>query len=257
VSGLTPRRPGATAWGGWSTLGSPAAAEALARSGCDFVVLDAQHGLWDDAATAQALAVLGGGASAGAAPALVRVRAADDALVGRALDAGAAGVVVPMVADGAHAAEVAAACRYPPRGHRSWGPLGSLRGRAVPSAPDADAVVTCAVMVEVPSALADVGAVAAAPGVDAVLVGPFDLSLALGTTVDALLADDGPGGPLPRVVAACADAGIVAAAYAGSVERGVRLAELGFAAVAVVTDAGLVADGAAEAVRRARGTSEG
>jgi len=112
----------------------------------------------------------------------------------------------------------------------------------------ANAGVFLAVMVETASALADVEAIAATPGVDAVFVGPFDLSLALGTDVTALLADGEPSAPLPRVVAACRAAGVRAGAYAGEPDRAARLLELGFDWVAVTTDHAAVAAGAQAAM---------
>jgi len=238
-------------WGAWSMLGHAPAAELLARSGCDWLVLDAQHGLYDDAAVVEALAVLP--APPTGPPVLVRVAEGSSVLVGRALDAGAAGVVVPLVETPEQAAEVAAACRYAPRGHRSWGALAGLRGREAPEPAAADAAVACVVMVETARALEQVEAIAATPGVDAVLVGPFDLSLTLGTTVDALLADTSPGAPLPRVVAACRAAGVPAAAFAADPARARRFAAHGFSAVVAGTDALLLAEAAAARVADLRG----
>lgn len=235
-------------WGAWSVLGSAPAAELLARSGWDWVVLDGQHGLWDDRATTGALAVL-----PAAPPVLVRVPWDEHGLVGRALDAGAAGVVAPMVAGPEEAARVAAACRYAPAGTRSWGPTGPLRGRPAPAPPEADTAVTCVVMVETAEALASVGAIAATPGVDAVLVGPFDLSLSLGTTVEALLDDASPASPLARVVRACTQAGVVPAAFGGDPAHAARLAEHGFRAVVAVTDAGALGEGSRAALGELRG----
>ena len=100
---------GAVRWGAWSMLGHAPAAELLARSGADWLVLDAQHGLYDDAAVVEALAALPADP-----PVLVRVAAGSSVLVGRALDAGAAGVVVPLVETPEQAAEVAAAVLAPP-----------------------------------------------------------------------------------------------------------------------------------------------
>ncbi len=224
--------------GAFSTSGSPVVVQDLLEAGLDWVCLDAQHGRWDDASVLSALDLVPGRAR----QVVVRVRALDLGLIGRALDAGAGGVVVPLVEDAAQAAAAVAAVRYPPLGRRSMGPIRAAYGELGEVAA-ANAGTFLAVMVETASALADVDAIAATPGVDAVFVGPFDLSLALGTDVVSLLADDGPSAPLPRVVAACRAAGVRAGAYAGEPGRAARMLELGFDWVAVTTDHSAVAAG--------------
>ncbi|WP_298456760.1 HpcH/HpaI aldolase/citrate lyase family protein [uncultured Cellulomonas sp.] len=252
-----PAAPGPAAGvaiGAWSTLGTPAAASVLAGLGADWLLLDAQHGLYDDRAVVESLAVLAGPGRPGrTSPVLVRVPALDSAWIGRALDAGATGVLVPLVQDEHEAAAAARACRYPPAGGRSWGGWGAVWGLDVPGTEDANREVMCAVMVETPSALDRVEAIAGTPGVDMVFVGPFDLSIALGTDHASLLADRSPDGPLARVIRACRAAGVHAGAYAGTLEAARALREHGFSWIATVTDAGLLASAGADLVRDARG----
>ncbi|MBC3762963.1 HpcH/HpaI aldolase family protein [Quadrisphaera oryzae] len=227
----------------WSTLDDPRVLRLLLAARPGWVVLDAQHGAWTDRSLTDVLLSL-------ETDVPVWVRLADDRAsgIGRALDAGAAGVVVPLVESPEQAAAAAAACRYPPRGRRSFGPMHGLVGRTAPSTSEADAAVRCAVMVETAAGLARAADIAAVPGVDMVFVGPNDLSLSLGTTLDALLADDGEGAPLPAVVAACRAAGVRAGAFGGGAERGRRLLELGFTDVVVATDTGLISAAAVAAV---------
>ncbi|MEH3075408.1 MAG: aldolase/citrate lyase family protein [Quadrisphaera sp.] len=229
----------------WSTLDDPRVLRLLLAARPGWVVLDAQHGAWTDRTLTDVLLSL-------ATDVPVWVRLPDDrpSGIGRALDAGAAGVVVPLVESVEQAAAVAAACRYPPTGRRSSGPMQGLVGGTAPTTAQADAAVGCAVMVETAAGLDRVEQIAAVPGVDQVFVGPNDLSLSLGTTLDALLADDDEGGPLPRVVAACRAAGVRAGAYGGDAARGRRLLELGFSDVVVATDTGLLAGAAAAAFSR-------
>ncbi|MBG6226227.1 4-hydroxy-2-oxoheptanedioate aldolase [Arthrobacter sp. CAN_A2] len=226
--------------GAWATLGEPRLTTELARSGVGWVGLDAQHGHFDDRSLRDAL----GRRPADCAPMLVRVAANDAALIGRALDAGADGVVVPLVDSVADAAAAVAACHYPPQGARSWGPLQG--GRAVHS-PGADhaprAIPLCAVMIETAAALEAVEAIAAVPGVDMIFVGPFDLSLALGLDIDDLLSSTDHDAPLTRIARACTQAGIRSGAYAGSSERAALLAAAGFDWIAAATDTGLLALG--------------
>ncbi|HMM95044.1 aldolase/citrate lyase family protein [Phycicoccus sp.] len=212
----------------------------LAGSGFDWLVLDAQHGPVDRAALHGAGRALG----AASAPFLVRVPAVDAAWIGTALDAGAHGVVVPSVTGAEDAARAALACRYPPLGERSWGPWSPMWGASAPAADVANGVVRCWVMVETVGALDEVERIAATPGVDGLFVGPLDLALALGTSVEALLADDAPDGPLRRVVAAAERQGILVGAFAGNPSAAARLRAHGIGFLAVTTDAALLASGA-------------
>ncbi len=227
--------------GAWATLGEPRLTTELGRSGVGWVGLDAQHGHFDDRSLRNSL----GGRPPGGAPMLVRVAANDAALIGRALDAGADGIIVPLVGTVADARQAVAASRYPPHGERSWGPLHGSRPVHRPGSDGGThAVPLCSVMIETTAALDAVEAIAAAPGVDMIFVGPFDLSLALGTDVDGLLAAGERTAPLPRIVQACSAAGIPAGAYAGTPERAALLAAAGFQWIAATTDTALLELGA-------------
>jgi 4-hydroxy-2-oxoheptanedioate aldolase len=234
--------------GAWAVLGEPRVTAELARSGVGWIGLDAQHGHFDDRSLRDTLGLR----PSGAAPMLVRVAANDAALIGRALDAGADGVVVPLVDSVADAERAVAASHYPPAGARSWGPLNGSRpihGPGSDSGPHA--VPLCAVMIETAAALDAVEAIAAVPGVDMIFVGPFDLSLALGLQPDDLLAAHaGEDAHLTRITRACTHAGITAGAYAGTPERAALLAAAGFEWIAATTDAALLSLGVGEVRRR-------
>jgi 4-hydroxy-2-oxoheptanedioate aldolase len=253
-----PPAPGSAAAGAWLNLTEPLAGYLLATAGFDWLCVDEQHGGAGPADTAALIGAAAGAAGPadgrGAGPeVLVRVSWNRPEHIGRALDSGARGVIVPMVESAAEAAAAASACRYPPRGRRSWGP--SRTGYAVPGGgvvAESNDRVLCLVMVETPDALDRVEEIAAAPGVDGIFVGPFDLSIALGRDVDDVLADDAPDAPLPRIAAACRAAGIVAGAYAGSVERAAVLRERGFDLLAVTSDSELLQSAARAAAAEAR-----
>lgn len=211
----------------------------LAGAGFDWLALDAQHGTVDRAA----LHRLGRALAPTHTPFLVRVPAVDPAWIGAALDAGAAGVVVPSVTSVAEAEKAALAARYPPLGERSWGPFPPMWGGTAVDPEVANEVVRCWVMVETPGALDEVEAIAATPGVDGLFVGPLDLALSLGTSVEALLDDRSPDGPLARVVAAAGRQGILVGAFAGSPDVAQRLRGHGIGFLAVTTDSAVVAAG--------------
>ncbi|GAB2890521.1 HpcH/HpaI aldolase family protein [Streptomyces mayteni] len=193
--------------GYWSIVGSPVINERLARLGYDYVCLDAQHGLFGYQEMLQSLtAIDAGGASVG----MVRVVANDPAPIGRALDAGATGVIVPLIDTAEQAAAAVSACRYPPVGRRSYGPMrAQLRIGPKPSVAHEETVVLA--MIETADGLANLTDICATPGLDGVYVGPSDLRIALGgaTSTDPAL-DTEFEAALVRVREAAAAAGIAA-----------------------------------------------
>jgi 4-hydroxy-2-oxoheptanedioate aldolase len=219
--------------GYWIASDNPPATERIARLGYDFVVLDAQHGLLDYRALLDGLMAID---AAGDAVGLVRVEANNPTSVGKALDAGAAGVIVPLINSAEEAAAAVTAGRYPPTGIRSYGP--TRAGLRIGPAPaDADAAVLVLGMIETAQGLANVEAIAATPGLDGLYIGPSDLTLGVGGAY--------PGDPsaaeafeaaLVRVRAACETNGITAAIYcpSGAVASD-RLGD-GFTFVTVASD---------------------
>lgn len=230
--------------GVWCSLSSPTLLGLLARSGFSWLALDAQHGEFDRGALVEAGRTL----TAAGCPFAVRVGRGDAGDIGLALDVGASTVVVPLVDTEEQARLAVAAAHYPPDGQRSWGPLAPLWGREVPDAASVSPEV--AVMVESARGLSNVAAIAAVPGVDLLLVGPFDLALSLGVTVDDLLEDD--AGPLATVRDAAEAAGIGVAAFAGTPERAQVLRARGIDCLAVATDASVVTAGAQALLARSR-----
>ncbi|QYJ16033.1 2-dehydro-3,6-dideoxy-6-sulfogluconate aldolase [Rubrobacter xylanophilus DSM 9941] len=229
-----------TAFGLWATVPGSFGAELLAGAGFDYLCVDQQHGVLDYAAM---VPMLQAARAAGAAP-LTRVLSGDPALVTKALDAGAWGVIVPLVSDGAAAARVVSACRFPPRGSRSYGPVRAAEviGSADPEVVEREAL--CFVMVETAEGVGNVEEIAATPGLDGIYIGPADLSLSLGS------------GELERAVGrireACEDAGIVPGIHCFSGEEARRRAEEGFRLVTVTSDAALLREGARRELAAAR-----
>lgn len=233
---------GGTAFGLWATVPGSFGAELLAGAGFDYLCVDQQHGVLDYAAM---VPMLQGARAAGAAP-LTRVLSADPALITKALDAGAWGVIVPLVSDGAAAARAVSACRFPPRGTRSYGPVRAAEviGSSDPETVEREAL--CFVMVETAEGLHNVEEIAATPGLDGIYIGPADLSLSLGA---------GPGElerAVGRIRAACEEAGIVPGVHCSSGEEARRRAAEGFRLVTVTSDAALLREGARRELAAAR-----
>ena len=222
----------------WNMLPGAVTGEVLARTGADFVVVDLQHGATAEAELPGLAAAI---VAAGSVP-LVRTRSPLFADVGRPLDLGARGIVVPSVRDADHAREVVAACRYAPDGGRS---IGRLSGGA-----DEPVVI---VMVETASALDDLDAVLAVEGIDGVYVGPGDLSLSLqlsGPDHRAELRD-----VLSSIIARARGAGVPVGVHAYTGEEAAGYAAEGATIVTVAVDAVCLREAVAHHLGAARGPS--
>lgn len=215
---------GGVATGAWLGLPDSVAAELMGRVGFDYVCLDTQHGLADFATALSQIQTL----EASPATTIARVPWNEPGVIGRTLDAGALGVVIPMVNSGAEAAAAVAACRYAPAGSRSWGPT-RIAGLYDEYGPEiANRAVACIPMVETAKAVDDIDAILSVPGIDAIYIGPADLSISLGMPPRA--DNDGDfAEAIDTILAACARHDVVPgihanpALYAKRVEQGFRM----------------------------------
>jgi len=220
--------------GYWVMLDAPAATERIARVGYDYVVLDAQHGLLDTRGVLDGLLAIDAGNAQTVG--LVRTEANNETPIGRALDAGAAGVIVPLIDTAEDAAKAVRAARYPPVGIRSYGPARSAL-RIGPRPAEANAATVVLAMIETRQGLENVAAICATPGLDGIYVGPSDLCLAIGgkfpgdpdvqETFDAAIA---------LIAKTAAEAGVAAGIHTQSGEAArARLAE-GYTFATVASD---------------------
>jgi 4-hydroxy-2-oxoheptanedioate aldolase len=239
-----PRGFGESSSGVWCDDTSPGMVARLARLGFDWVCLDAQHGGYARTEILDAARSF----PSGLGELVVRVAACDFAAIGAALDAGATAVIVPQIESAAQAQRAVAATFYPPDGERSRGPIGRIWGAPTLTPEEANREATCAVMIESAKALANVEEIAAVAGVDQLFVGPYDLSLSLGTTVEALLDDDADSSPLSRIVQTAAAYGRKVGGFAGAPDLAVRFRERGISCVAVATDLWITSEGARAAL---------
>lgn len=231
-------RPDRLALGGWCSLPSPLSAEALGRAGFDWVCIDMQHGQADYAAACDMIRAVDVG---GAAP-IVRVPWNEPGIIGRALDAGALGIIVPMIETVDDARRAVEACLYPPLGRRSFGPLRAALRDGAGYFLQANARIAVLPMIETRRALGQVAEILAVPGVTGVFIGPMDLSVALGL---APADNDGAAAfdeALARVVATARAAGKVAAIYSNARVAPLRIRQ-GFTMIAVASDFGALASG--------------
>jgi 4-hydroxy-2-oxoheptanedioate aldolase len=227
-------RGGGVLLGGACYLGSPIIAEMMAGAGLDFIYIDQQHGLTSYDTLLQMLRAID---HTPTAP-IVRVRSNDAGLIGQALDAGADGVIVPMVNSRADAERAVAACRYAPAGVRSFGPLrvSLTRGGDIRAA---DARILCLVMIETAAGVEQADEIAAVPGVDGIYIGQADLAVSLGLEPELRVQSGRHAAAIDRILAAARRAGIAA----GLSGDPVAMAEAGFRIITVGSDQGFVAAG--------------
>ncbi|WP_163508405.1 HpcH/HpaI aldolase family protein [Fodinicola acaciae] len=219
--------------GYWIVTDNAPAAERIAGIGYDYVALDGQHGLLDTRAWLAAITAIDAvGASAG----LIRVPAADPMWIGKALDTGARGVIVPLVNTAEEASIAARACRYPPDGIRSFGPFRSSL-RIGPEPADANREIVCLAMIETAESLRNLDEICATPGLDGLYVGPADLTLGVGGRF--------PGDPavrpafdeaVDRILVAAEKNGLACAMHCQSGEDAARWLERGFTITTISND---------------------
>lgn len=236
----------------WLSIGSAFTAEIMAEAGYDALTLDLQHGVISfDAAVAMLQAMRASGAAV-----LARVSWLDPAAIMRALDAGAAGVICPMIDNAEQAARLVAMTRYPPTGMRSYGPTRASVAAGGEYGFEADDHVLTFAMIETAAAYADLDRIVATPGLDGVYVGPADLTIALtGRRYPIGIDREEPEmiDAIQRVLAASHAAGIRAGLHCGSPSYAARGVEWGFDLVTVSSDARLLSTAAAASVSALRG----
>jgi len=239
-------------FGYWVVLDSPVSTERLARVGYDYICFDAQHGLLAyPGVLAGLMAVDAGGRSVG----LVRVGANDPFHIGQALDAGAVGVIVPLVNTADDAARALAAATYPPSGVRSYGPMRS--GLRVGPAPvEANPAVVTLAMIETADGLANVEEICAVPGLAGIYVGPSDLRIAVGgaSAWDESV-NDVFDSALVRIQNAAARAGVAAGIHTTSGAQAARRLDQGFTFATVSSDLDHLEAAAAHHLAAARGNA--
>jgi len=241
---------GESTLGVWMTSDSPANAEIVGDAGFDYVNIDMQHGFADYTSVVDMMRALHPSATS----ITCRVPWNEPGIIGRVLDAGAMGVIVPMVNTVEQAERAVAACRYAPDGARSFGPVRAARVNGPDYSSRANAEVACIPMIETTEALAHLDDILDVPGIDAVYVGPADLSLTLGLAPLGDHDDAVFDGALTSIVAACDRRGIVAGIHANPRIARKRL-DQGFRMVTVTSDLQALASGLGDGLAAGRGTA--
>ena len=222
-------------------LGSPLAAEMISPLGFDYIVVDCQHGAWQEANTMQAFRGIG----LGTAVPMARVRQNNFGLIGRLLDIGALGVIVPMVNTVEQAQDAAHAMRYPPRGGRSGGQFGT--GFLGPDYGSwANDEVFLAVQIESKQAMESAEAIMAVDGVDGCWVGPNDLAMSMGINQG----EAAHTAAIESIIEACHKTGKIPGISTGSLDAAQPWLDRGCLFVTLGDDGGWMMAGAQETLRR-------
>ena len=233
---------------GWSLIPGGFLAEVMASLGWDAMTIDMQHGLigqTDMVAMLQAISIK-------TTTPIVRLAANDATLIGQALDAGAMGVICPLINSPEEAANFVAACRYPPHGIRSSGAPRAMIYAGFDYGSAADTQILKFAMIETGEALQRLDEIAATPGLDGLYVGPSDLSLALGGSQGFDKDEPNMLEAYRAIVEACQRYGLTAGIHTASPTFAGRMAELGFRFITLVGDFNFILAGRA-VVNQARG----
>jgi 4-hydroxy-2-oxoheptanedioate aldolase len=237
---------------GWLSIGNAFTAEIMAAQGYDSLTVDLQHGAVDYQTALSMLQAM----RASAVVPLVRVPWLEPGIVMKVLDAGAYGVICPMINTAEEAARLVGCMRYPPHGQRSFGPTRANFSAGANYSGEANGEILAFAMVETAEAMANLDSIAATPGLDGIYVGPADLTL--GLTKGRLVPGFDREEPemieaLQAIVAACRRHGIRAALHCGTPEYAARAIGWGYDMTTITNDVRMLAGAAEAAVKRFRG----
>ena len=235
---------------GWLAIPSGFSAEVMAQSGFDSLTVDMQHGVQD---YLSAVACFQGMQPHGVTP-MVRVPWNEPGIIGKVLDAGAMGLICPMVNTAEQAAALVSACRYPPEGTRSFGPIrAGIYGEAGSYFDTANKDIAVLPMIETKQALDNLEAILDTPGVDGIYVGPSDLGLSLGLPPKLDREEPEVLKIYERLLKETGKRNQAVGIHNGSAPYAKRMIGMGFKLVTIMNDSGLMLTAARAAVATAKG----
>ncbi len=233
---------------GWLGIPSSAAAENMAQAGWDGLTVDMQHGLVGyDTAVPMLQAI-----STTATIPTVRVPWLEPGTIMKMLDAGAYGIVCPMINTRAECEAFVGACRYPPHGYRSFGPVrAAWYGGADYFQHANDTVITMA-MIETKQAMENLDDILSVPGLDSIYIGPNDLAITLGYPPSGTPTDPFVIDAIKTIVAGAKRHNIPAGIHCGSTAMAKQMIGFGFQFVTLLADNALLATAAKATVAEMR-----
>jgi 4-hydroxy-2-oxoheptanedioate aldolase len=241
-------KEGGAAVNGWLAIPNGFSAETMAHQGWDSLTIDLQHGVVDYQAMVGMLQAI---STTDTVP-VVRVPWLEPGILMKALDAGAYGVICPMVNSREDAERLVAYTHYAPRGTRSFGPVRALLYGGADYPKQANDTVAVFAMIETAAALERIDEILSVPGLDAIYIGPSDLSLSLGCT--PVLDDIEPKAQaaVEHILARAQAHGVIAGIHNGTPETALKRIAMGFRYVTVSSDARLMAAGSQQVLAKMR-----
>jgi 4-hydroxy-2-oxoheptanedioate aldolase len=236
---------GGVALNGWLSIPSTVTAEIVAQQDYDSIVVDLQHGLID---YHDALPMIQAIAAAGDATVIGRPPWLEPGIIMKLLDAGAWGILCPLVNTPDDAKALVRACKYAPEGMRSVGPTRAMMAYGPTYIQEANPVVVTMAMIETKEALANVEAIAATPGLDALYIGPSDLAQSIGHPIAMDPTDAPVMSAIETILGAAKAAGIKAGMHCMMPDYARSMAAKGFDFVTLANDARMLAAEAAARV---------
>jgi 4-hydroxy-2-oxoheptanedioate aldolase len=237
--------------GGWLSIDSIHSAETMAHIGFDWLCLDMQHGLLDFNDIKRILPAI----STTSTLPFVRVPWNEPYEIMKVLDAGAYGVIVPLVNNREEAERAVSACRYPPEGMRSLGPIRAALYGGPGYIQEANEHMACIVMIETAEALENLDDILSTPGVNAAYIGPSDLAYALNMAPTGDNSHPEHLVAVKKILAACQKNGVAAGIHTLSLEYSLRYLDLGFNFVSLGADIAFLSRLARKELKEARTAS--
>lgn len=241
---------GGTVMNGWLGIASSYVAEIMAHEAFDSVTVDLQHGMVDFQAAVGMLQAI---STKPEVTPLARVPWNDPAIIMKLLDAGAYGIVCPMINNREQAERFAGAMRYAPQGYRSFGPPRGLLYGGPDYAAQANGTVIAFAMIETAEAMGNLDAIMSTPGIDAIYVGPNDLSISLGYPPSADPKEPVVVEAMHAICAAAKRNGVAPGIHCASGDMAKRMSAAGFRFCTIANDARLLAAEAKNQLAIARG----
>ena len=241
-------REGKAALNGWLHIPSTWSAEVMANQGWDSLTIDMQHGMMGMETAIQMLQAV---STTDAVP-MARVNWNTPGDIMKLLDAGAYGIVCPMIETREECEAFVGACRYPPRGYRSLGPTRARVYAGADYAEHADSTVITLAMIETQKGYDNRDEIMSVEGLDGVFIGIGDLRLTMTGQAGLDSSDAVIDAALDELLATAQGHGVVAGVFAASPEHGIDLIRRGYRIVSVMTDTNILANAAAGMVRAVR-----
>ena len=236
---------------GWLAIPNSFSAEVMAHQGWDTLTIDLQHGVIDYQAMVTMLQAI----STTTTVPIVRVPWLEPSALMKALDAGAYGVICPMVNTREDAQKLVAYTNYAPKGGRSFGPVRALLYGGADYAERANETIVRFAMIETAQALDNLDAILSVEGIDAIYIGPSDLSLSLGCRPVFDDVDPPVAQAIEHILARAQAHGVKAGVHNGAPEVALARIAKGFRFVTVGSDARLMAAGSQQALSKMRASA--